>query len=242
MRLDRELVIRGLARSRQNAQEAIRAGHILINGEPARRPSTLVTADDQLVCTQTDDFVSRAAHKLVAALAESGLEVPARAMDAGASTGGFTQVLLQAGAQTVFAVDVGHGQLVNTLRDDPRVQVREGLNLRDLTVADLDGEPVDLVVGDLSFISLKLVLEPIFAVLGLGGVALLLVKPQFEVGRAGLDDRGVVRDGARRERAIEEVIQSAAQLGWRAVWRADSVLPGQEGNVECFVQFSRAGI
>jgi 23S rRNA (cytidine1920-2'-O)/16S rRNA (cytidine1409-2'-O)-methyltransferase len=239
-RLDRALVERGLARSRQQASEAIRGGGVQINGRTVLRPATTVGVDDVVTSTAADHYVSRAAHKLVGALAGSGISVPARVLDAGASTGGFTQVLLESGAQRVYAVDVGHGQLVDSLRADPRVVVRERLNLRDLTVADVDGEPVQLVVGDVSFISLTLLLGPLFAVLADTGHALLLVKPQFEVGRAALDTHGVVADPRRRERAVADVIAAGEALGRRAVWTGASELPGEAGNVEFFVHFGPA--
>jgi 23S rRNA (cytidine1920-2'-O)/16S rRNA (cytidine1409-2'-O)-methyltransferase len=202
------------------------------------RPAAAVAEADHIELDSVDHYVSRAAHKLAGALAASGLAVPGRVLDAGASTGGFTQVLLEAGAHTVYAVDVGHGQLVDSLREDPRVVVRERLNLRELSLAHLDGLPVELVVADVSFISLKLLLAPLFSVLRPDGVAMLMVKPQFEVGRAGLDDHGVVRDTHLRERAVVEVIEAAHVLGWRAVWQAESRLPGESGNVEFFVAFS----
>lgn len=234
-RLDRALVLRGLARSRQQARELIEAGKVLLNDAPATKPALAVADTDHLVVTDPDPYVSRAAHKLRSALTAAGLAVPARVLDAGASTGGFTQVLLEAGAKLVYAVDVGHGQLVQRLREDSRVVVREGLNLRDLTVADVDNEPVQLVVADVSFISLRLILEPLLGVLGDTGRALLLVKPQFEVGRAHLDDRGVVRDERRRQDAIAAVIADADRLGWSLFWQAASALPGESGNVEHFV-------
>lgn len=238
-RLDRELVERGLARSRQQAAEAIRAGNVLVDGTPAVRPAQGVEPGQRLEVTVVDAYVSRAAHKLANALAASGVPVPARVLDAGASTGGFTQVLLEAGAQTVYAVDVGHGQLVAALRNDPRVRVRERLNLRDLAPEHLDGAPVGLVVADVSFISLTLLLAPLLTVLEQDGDALLLVKPQFEVGRAGLDDHGVVRDARLREQAVTGVIDAAERLGWTPVWRAESSLPGESGNVEYFVHLRR---
>lgn len=210
-----------------------------MNGAAVLRPATSVAHGDQIAVSQPDHFVSRAAHKLAGALAASGISVPARVLDAGASTGGFTQVLLEAGAQRVYAVDVGHGQLVDALRQDRRVVVRERLNLRELTVADLDNVVVDLVVADVSFISLKLLLRPLFAVLGDSGRALMLVKPQFEMGRSALDDHGVVRDLGLRERAVREVIEAAENLGWQAAWRGESQLPGESGNVEYFVEFAR---
>ena len=236
-RLDRALVEAGLARSRAQASDAIRAGRVSVNGVVASRPSQTVRGTDFLDLVGADHYVSRAAHKLAGALAASGIAVPSRVLDAGASTGGFTQVLLEAGAERVYAVDVGHDQLVPTLREDPRVVVRERLNLRDLTLADLDGEPVDLVVGDVSFISLTLLLAPLFGVLRRDSGALLLVKPQFEVGRAGLDDRGVVRNDELRESAVAAVIAAAAALGRVPAWRGESALPGESGNREYFVHF-----
>ena len=234
-RLDRELVERGLARSRGQALDAIKDGRVTVNGQVATKASSMAGPDDLIDVFRGDHYVSRAAHKLAGALAGAGVVVPARVLDAGASTGGFTQVLLEAGAQVVYAVDVGHGQLVPELRADPRVVVHEGLNLRDLTLDDTGGEPVDLVVADISFISLRLVLEQLFGVLSPTGSALLLVKPQFEVGRKGLDSRGVVRDEDRRIRAVAEVAKAAAALGRRAAWQAESALAGESGNVEYFL-------
>ncbi len=163
-----------------------------------------------------------------------------RALDAGASTGGFTQVLLERGCAPVYAVDVGHGQLAAPVASDPRVVAREGLNLRDLTLADLDGEPVDVVVADVSFISLTLLVAPLLAVLRPTGVAVLMVKPQFEVGRAALDSQGVVADPAAAVGAVQPVVDAAAALGWACVWQGASTLPGERGNREFFVVL-RAG-
>ncbi len=234
-RLDRELVERGLARSRGQALDAIRDGRVTVNGQVATKASSPAGTDDLIDVFRGDHYVSRAAHKLAGALAGAGIVVPPRVLDAGASTGGFTQVLLEAGAHVVYAVDVGHGQLVPELRADPRVVVHEGLNLRDLTLDDTGGEPVDLVVADVSFISLRMLLEPLFGVLSPTGSALLLVKPQFEVGRKGLDSRGVVRDAGRRTRAVADVAAAAAALGRRVAWQAESGLAGESGNVEYFL-------
>lgn len=234
-RLDQELVRRGLARSRGQASEAIRDGRVRINGRPGGKPATPVGASDDLVVDAADHYVSRAAHKLLGALDDSGLEVGRRVLDAGASTGGFTQVVLERGAGLVHAVDVGHGQLVPQLRGDSRVVVHEGLNLRDLTLSDLGGEPVDLVVGDVSFISLKLLLAPLFGVLRPDGAALLLVKPQFEVGRGGLDAHGVVRDEQLRRRCVELVADEAARLGCPVEWQGASRTRGTSGNQEWFL-------
>lgn len=235
MRLDRALVERGWFTSRAQAQDAIRAGRVQVDEQVVTKASAATPEQAEIQVFGDRHWVSRAAHKLSGALEGSGVVVPPRVLDAGASTGGFTQVLLEAGAQRVYAVDVGHGQLVDALRGDPRVSVREGLNLRNLRLADLDDQPVGLVVADVSFISLTMILEPMLATLEPGGHALLLVKPQFEVGRAGLDDRGVVRDPKLRRRALGSVIDAAAALGWTTRWQAESELPGESGNVEFFI-------
>lgn len=235
MRLDQALVRRGLARSRGQASEVVRAGGVRVNGRPANKPAATVTDSDRLEVSVADHYVSRAAHKLLDALTDSGLAITGRVLDAGASTGGFSQVALERGAEVVYAVDVGHGQLAASVRDDPRVVVREGLNLRELSLDDLDGQPVDVVVGDVSFISLKLLLEPLLAVLKPDGAALLLVKPQFEVGRGGLDARGVVRDERVRLRCVDEVAAEAERLGRPEAWRGVSRTIGASGNVEWFL-------
>lgn len=235
MRLDQALVRRGLARSRGQASEVVRAGGVRVNGRRTNKPAATVADSDRIEVAGTDHYVSRAAHKLLGALIDSGLGIAGRVLDAGASTGGFTQVALERGAETVYAVDVGHGQLAASVRDDSRVVVREGLNLRALSLDDLDGQPVDLIVGDVSFISLKLLLDPLLAVLKPDGAALLLVKPQFEVGRGGLDARGVVRDDRIRQRCVDEVAAQAQRLGWAETWRGVSRTVGASGNVEWFL-------
>ncbi|WP_026927719.1 TlyA family RNA methyltransferase [Granulicoccus phenolivorans] len=238
MRLDRALTERGLARSRSHAAQLIRAGRVTVAGTPGRRPAQEVGSDTPLTVAD-DGYVSRAAYKLLGALAATGVAVPPRVLDAGASTGGFTQVCLERGAQTVYAVDVGHDQLAAELRTDPRVRVRERLNLRELTLADVDDTPVDLVVADVSFISLTLLLAPMLGVLQPAGDALLMVKPQFEVGRERLTRTGVVRDPALHDAAVDGVLTAAADLGWHCHTRQRSVLPGQDGNVEFFVWLRR---
>lgn len=240
-RLDVEMVERGLARSRSLARKLVEDGLVQVAGRTASKASQLVPTGAQITLAEHVQWASRAAFKLLGALDSLGWDrVPERVLDAGASTGGFTEVLLSRGALQVYAVDVGHGQLVETLRADPRVVVREGLNLRDLSLADLDARPVDLVVCDVSFISLKLLLEPLFAVLAPGGRALLMVKPQFEVGRKNLTSAGVVRDEALRLAAVDDVVAHAAQLGWHTDWREQSQLPGPAGNIEYFVLFERS--
>jgi len=208
---------------------------VSVDGRPARKASEPVTDASELAAA-SDHYVSRAAHKLLGALAASGTQVAGRALDAGASTGGFTQVLLERGCTPVYAVDVGHGQLASAVRADPRVVVHERLNLRDLALADLDGEPVDVVVADVSFISLRMLAAPLLGVLRPAGVALFMVKPQFEVGRSGLDAHGVVTDPALRDAAVDGVIAAAEAAGWGCDWRAETDLPGTTGNREYFVR------
>ncbi|MFV0451485.1 MAG: TlyA family RNA methyltransferase [Propioniciclava sp.] len=239
-RLDVALVQAGLARSRAQAADLIARGRVRVDGRPAVKASLRVGPQHR-IDADVDPYVSRAAHKLIGALDAGRTEVPPRALDAGASTGGFTQVLLERGCQEVIAVDVGHGQLVPALREDPRVRMREGLHLRDLTLSDVDGEPVPLLVADVSFISLRLLLAPLLSVVADGGVALLLVKPQFELDRAALDSRGVVVDPDRARGAVERVAARAAELGWGVSWQGPTLLSGEQGNQEYFLKLERAG-
>lgn len=244
-RLDAELVRRGLARSRGHAAELIAAGRVTLRGTVASKPATAVDTDAPVVVREDADdpgYASRGAHKLVGALAEfgpAGLTVRGRrCLDAGASTGGFTDVLLREGAAEVVAADVGTGLLDWRLRTDERVVVRDRLNVRHLTPADIGG-PVDLAVADLSFISLGLVLPALVCCLTEDGDLLPMVKPQFEVGKQRVGSGGVVRDPAVRADAVLGVIGSAAGLGLRAHGVAASPLPGPSGNVEFFVWFRR---
>lgn len=239
-RLDRALVERGLARSRTQAQTLIGAGQVSVDGEVVRRAATRVPVTAR-VTARADPYVSRGAYKLLGALDDLAVAVPTRGLDAGASTGGFTQVLLERGAEQVVAIDVGHGQLAEPLRADPRVQVVERLNLRDLTPAHVDHRPVGLVVADVSFISLTLLLAPLVAVTAPDGALLLLVKPQFEVGRERLGDGGVVRDEALQRFAVEAVTARADDLGWPAAGTAPSRVAGESGNQEYFVLLRRSG-
>ncbi|MCV7595902.1 TlyA family RNA methyltransferase [Micrococcus luteus] len=240
-RADAALAARGLARSRTEGAALIRAGQVLLDGRPVRRPSDRVAADATLRLRDPGPrYVSRAAHKLVSAL-EAFPDVAVagrRALDAGASTGGFTQVLLERGAERVAAVDVGHDQLAPPVRADPRVLVREGLNVRDLTAEDIDG-PVDLVVSDLSFISLRLVLAPLAGVCRPGAELLLMVKPQFEVGRRALPRSGVVTDPDARRDAVAGVAAAALGAGLAPRGLARSGLAGQDGNAEFFLRLRR---
>ena len=239
MRCDLALVERGLARSRSHARQLIDTDRVRIEGISHVKPATQVDPSTVIEVRQ-DPYVSRAAHKLTHALDDCGVRVVGRALDAGASTGGFTQVLLERGASVVYAVDVGHDQMAEAVRLDPRVVVEEGVNLRDLTLEHVDSEPVDLVVADVSFISLRLILDRLFGVLRADGYALVLVKPQFEVGRAGLDSHGVVADERVRAHAVESVIDRARELGWSLAWSAPSALMGEKGNQEVFCLFTKS--
>jgi 23S rRNA (cytidine1920-2'-O)/16S rRNA (cytidine1409-2'-O)-methyltransferase len=245
LRLDAELVRRGLARSREHAAELVTAGRVTVSGATASKPATQVTTDVAIVVADDPDrpdYVSRGGHKLAGALemfAPLGLRVAGRrCLDAGASTGGFTDVLLRAGAREVVAVDVGYGQLAWSLRSDERVQVHDRTHVRDLTT-DLIGGAVDVVVGDLSFISLALVLQPLVGVTRQEGDLALMVKPQFEVGKDRVGKGGVVRDPALRAEAVTAVAGRAAGLGWGARAVARSPLPGPSGNVEFFLWLRR---
>ena len=237
-RLDLELVRRGLARSRSHARAMINAGQILVEGSIVRRAGELVAAS-AAIDAPDDRYVSRGAHKLIGALDDLELSVAGRALDAGASTGGFTEVLLARGCQEVFAVDVGSDQLAPALRADPRVRVRERTNLRHLRLDDVGGSPVDLVVADVSFISLRLLMGPLVSVTRDDGWLLLLVKPQFEVGRELLGRGGVVRAPAHHVQAISSVLNTAGEYGWHAVAAIPSRLPGASGNREFFVLLRR---
>lgn len=233
-RLDVALVEAGLVRSRHQGQQWIADGRVSVGGKVATKPSQMV-ASGVSIATQSEPWVSRAAHKLLGALDDAGVVVPTRCLDAGASTGGFTQVLLSRGARRVYAVDVGHGQLAPELAEDARVTQSEGCNVKDLSLDDLDGRPVGLAVADLSFISLTAVLPSLLPLVDRDGDVLLLVKPQFEVGKQALGPSGVVRDDALRQAAVDRVCSAAADLGWTAVWRGVSRLPGAHGNIEYFV-------
>ncbi len=245
LRLDQELVRRGLARSRDHARELVESGRVSVSGAVAHKPATGVTTDVAIVVradSAEPAYVSRGGHKLAGALEAfrpRGLVVTGRrTLDAGASTGGFTDVLLRAGARQVVAVDVGYGQLAWSLRTDDRVVVVDRTNVRDIG-SDRIGGPVDLVVGDLSFISLRLVLDALVAVTEPDGDLVLMVKPQFEVGKERLGKGGVVRDPALRGEAVTAVADAAAARGWGAVAVARSPLPGPSGNVEFFLWLRR---
>jgi 23S rRNA (cytidine1920-2'-O)/16S rRNA (cytidine1409-2'-O)-methyltransferase len=246
-RLDQILVERGLCDSREKAKRLILAAQVRVNGQPARKPSDRVHAGDEIILAAPEKFVSRGGHKLEHALKHFQLDVAGvTAIDLGASTGGFTDCLLQHGTAKVFAVDVGQGQLAWKLRQDPRVVVMEKTNARYLTRKDFTGgtgdppgpasdtAPADLVVVDCSFISLKKILPAAAPLLEPGGRMIALIKPQFEAGKAEADKgRGVITDAAVHERVLAELEQFvAAQAGlcWRGV--VESPLLGPAGNKE----------
>ena len=241
-RLDAELVRRGLARSREQAGELVAAGRVTVAGQRAAKAATQVRRDAPISIADTGEpgYVSRGGHKLAGALAvfgPAGLTVAGRAcLDAGASTGGFTDVLLRAGAGHVVAADVGYGQLAWSLRTDPRVTVLDRVNVRTLDqVTPVPG----LVVADLSFISLTLVLPALVACAAPDADFVLLVKPQFEVGKGRVGAGGVVRDSADRAGAVRTVAGAAGQLGLGVQGITASPLPGPAGNVEYFLWLRR---
>jgi len=244
-RVDAELVRRGLARSRQQAAELIGAGRVSVDGMPAAKPATAIAVTATLTIDDAGErtWVSRGAYKLIGALDAFGLNgldsvAGRRCLDAGASTGGFTEVLLDRGAREVVAVDVGYGQLAWALRSDPRVVAIERTNVRDLTAHAIGG-PVDLVVADLSFIPLATVLPALTACASADADIVPMVKPQFEVGRDKVEAGGVVLDPRLRAGAVLAVAGRAAELGWHTIDITASPLPGPSGNVEFFLWFVR---
>lgn len=242
-RLDAELVRRKLARSREQAAQLVEAGRVQVRGTVARKVAAMVDPADPVLVTGEDpatEYVSRGGHKLAGAL-QAFQDLPVegrRCLDAGASTGGFTDVLLRAGAAQVVAVDVGYGQLAWPIRTDERVVVFERTNVRTLTPETIGG-PVDLTVADLSFISLRLVLPALAACTRPEGDLALMVKPQFEVGKERVGAGGVVRDWRLRAEAVLDVAAAAAELGLGVAGVTASPLPGPSGNVEFFVWFRR---
>jgi len=242
-RLDAELVRRGLARSREQAATLIAAGRVEVRGSLASKAAAQVDPADAVRVLDSesgDDYVSRGGHKLAGALAAFGSDLPQgrRCLDAGASTGGFTDVLLRAGAAEVVAVDVGYGQIAWSLRNDSRVLVIERTNVRTLTPAAIGG-PVQLTVADLSFISLRVVLPALAACTADDGDLVPMIKPQFEVGRERVGDGGVVRDPGLRAEAVLDVAAAAWTLGLGVAGVTMSPLPGPSGNVEFFLWLRR---
>jgi 23S rRNA (cytidine1920-2'-O)/16S rRNA (cytidine1409-2'-O)-methyltransferase len=243
-RLDQLLVERGLAESRERAQRLIRAGVVLVNEHLSDKPGVKIDAEAPIrIKGEVCPYVSRGGLKLEGALKAFGLEeLPGiKGLDVGASTGGFTDCLLQRGAAHVWAVDTGRGQLHMKLRQDPRVTLREQANARFLTPDWVDGEAVDLIVIDVSFISLRLVLPPLAGLLAPGGSVVALVKPQFEAGPADVGAGGVVRERRVHRRVLEEMVAFVRENGWRVLGLCISPLPGPAGNREFFLWLDRAG-
>jgi 23S rRNA (cytidine1920-2'-O)/16S rRNA (cytidine1409-2'-O)-methyltransferase len=244
-RLDAALAARGLARSRTNATRLIAEGLVTVDGRPALKPALRVRSEQRIEVAANDHYVSRAAHKLIAALDAFPVDVTGRTgLDVGASTGGFTQVLLERGAASVIALDVGHEQLASAVRADERVIVVEGANARYLTRESLQAltpraDLPDLVVADLSFISLRLVLPALVATVGRDADFVVLIKPQFEVGRGGIRE-GLVHDPALREDAVTGVLWSAWDLGLPTAGVLSSPIAGSAGNREYLAWFSTA--
>ncbi len=230
-RIDQLLVDRGLAESRERAKALLLAGYVKVNGQRVDKPGQTIAEDASIQLTERLRYVSRGGLKLEAALDRFGID-PAGLVcaDIGSSTGGFTDCLLQRGAAKVYAFDVGHGQLDWTLRNDPRVVVREGVNARYLSAGDV-AEPVNLAVGDVSFISVTLIIPAIAALLRPDGRMVILVKPQFEVGRDQVGKGGIVRDPALHQEACARVERSVQQAGFRTELMESPIL-GAEGNRE----------
>jgi len=245
-RLDAAVTSRGLARSRTQAARLIVDGRVSVDGKPVVKASVRVSSESDIAVAAVDHYVSRAAHKLIAGLDGFGVDPGGlTALDVGASTGGFTQVLLERGAEHVIALDVGHGQLSPLLARDPRVTEAEGVNVRYLDAAALAehtaGRDIGIVVGDLSFISLTLVLPALVEAVGRAPEFVLLVKPQFEVGRTGVRE-GIVRDAGLREDAVSGVAWAAWDLGLPTAGILPSPIAGSHGNREYLIWLStRAG-
>ncbi|KFI47733.1 TlyA family RNA methyltransferase [Bifidobacterium biavatii] len=263
-RLDSLLVDLGLVDSRSKAQRLIKAGRVVVDGKPATKPAMNVSDVSAISVDKGDDYVSRGAYKLVGAFdlfrtgsigalanlrpgvdgddPRVGLPSPDGlcCLDIGASTGGFTQVLLRRGAARVIALDVGHDQLDARIADDSRVIRMDGVNIRDVTADDLPYQP-EMIVSDVSFISLTYVIPVIARIAAPGAHIVLLVKPQFEVGRAGLGKNGIVEDPALRERALHDIVACAGEHGLRVIATADSPIEGTHGNAE-YLLYARAAI
>ena len=240
-RLDEALAAAGLFQSAESARRAVMAGMVLRNGAPATKPGTAVRGDDVLSLVKKERFVGRGGLKLEAALEWFGIDVEGRVcLDVGASTGGFTDCLLQRGAAKVYAVDVGKNQLDWRLRNDPRVVSREGVNARFLEPADFEPVPA-LAVGDVSFISLKAILPAVFQVLRPGGDGIFLIKPQFEAPREAVGAGGIVREESVRQACVEKIREFVERAGHRWLGAIPSPITGRDGNVEFLCHVGTGG-
>lgn len=235
-RLDKVIKERRLIRSRSRAQRMIEAGRVKVNGQIVSRPGHPIDSEAEIEILGYEPYVSRGGEKLEAALERFRIDPKGRVcLDVGASTGGFTDCLLQHGAAKVYAIDVGHDQLHPRLRSHPLVVAREGLNARYLEPKDID-EPIDLATVDVSFISLKLILPPLVEILAPGGDLVALVKPQFEVGKDALPKDGVVKDAAAQAKALQDVARFLRdETPWNVVDEMVSPVQGEKGNVEFFL-------
>ena len=241
-RLDAELVRRGLFRSRETAKEAIKKGMITVGGKPVTRPSYPVSDAERIESGESPErFVGRGGYKLQKALDSFGIDLAGkRCLDLGASTGGFTDCMLQSGALSVAAVEGGHGQLASSLLSDPRVFSFEDTDVRRMP-PEITGKSYDFIACDLSFISLKLVFPYVLPLLAEDGCAVFLVKPQFEAGRKAVGKKGVVRDGKDHVRVLEELIACLYAAGARVLGLTWSPIRGGEGNIEYLLQVTKSG-
>lgn len=241
-RLDSELVSRGLARSRQRAKEMILAGNVTVNEKTAKKASDEVNSDDVIESAESENYVGRGALKLEKAAEVFGLDFKDKVcLDIGASTGGFTDFMLQNGAAKVFDVDTGHGQLAQRLIDDERVVNMEGTDIRDVTADDLGGQ-ADIISVDVSFISLTKILSKVYELLKDGAVAAVLIKPQFEAGRSDIGKRGIVKDRKVHIRVLSEIDSFAQSIGFVTEKYTYSPVRGGSGNIEYLVKLiKRAG-
>jgi 23S rRNA (cytidine1920-2'-O)/16S rRNA (cytidine1409-2'-O)-methyltransferase len=240
LRLDQHLLEAGYFESREKAQRAILAGQVTVSGQIVDKAGTKINSESEILITGRDRYVGRGGHKLEGALSGFGIDPTGMTcLDLGSSTGGFTDCLLQHWAGHVTAVDVGRGQLAWALRQDPRVEVREGINARYLTPSDFNRR-FDLIVGDLSFISLTKILPAAFELLNPEGCMIVLIKPQFELSRADIGKGGIVRDSEARLRAVESIRNWVNSAGHRFDQVMESPLPGSSGNIE-FLALLRCG-
>jgi len=241
-RIDQLLADRGLCPSREQARRAVLAGEVKVDGEVVTKAGHLVDEDAELSVAEKPRFVSRGGTKLEGALDDFGLDVQGlRVIDVGASTGGFTDCVLQRGAAEVTAVDVGYGQLAWSLRSDPRVRVFERTNIRTADAEAL-GAPFDLAVVDVSFISLRTVFESVVALLGESGQLVALVKPQFEIGKGRVGKKGVVRNESDHAEVLDNVRAAVEEAGWVVRGLTFSPITGPEGNIEFWLWAAREGV
>ncbi len=239
-RLDSELVARGLARSRERAKEMIRSGSVTVNGKTARKPSDEVSETDEIFSGENEQFVGRGAFKLEKAVNEFCIDLAGKVcLDIGASTGGFTDYMLQNGAAKVYAVDVGHGQLAEALVNDPRVVNMEGTDIREVTAGDIGGR-ADFISVDVSFISLEKILPKVFELLEDGACAAVLIKPQFEAGRSNIGKRGIVKDRKVHIQVLSEIDSFARSIGFVTEKYTYSPVRGGSGNIEYLVKLRKS--